>query len=636
MCKKRGQVTAFIVIGLFLVFFVVLLLYVRNVQQQAEIQRQAGQITRFSATALQVKPYVTECIEKQATIALIVAAKNEGYFEDNVSLPPIDVLEEGISNYVNDNIRLCTSFAVFKEFNVTPGRINISVHLYKEDVVIDVTWPLRLVQQDLVLYEKDFRVTFPLRLRELYDKVKRVVEHNATLDMQYMLSQNINIEIIGCEGSSIKYMVNDKDYLLDENVLRFFFRTGTENLSQLFRFENGIKYVPFTRQGLHRLQLAGENKTISFSVTDNNYVSGCFESSNESRYYTYSVVEGNSIPVSVSSAKPVEIRFAKEQVSDDNLLLATAYTINSPGVNLDNPAVLTFSHNFEYIMPKIYFFDGSWNEIESTVHGDYISADIAEPGKYAVGTSYCAQAHQGKGMNIAFVPVDYENMSEFSKHVNNYTQAFLSVSPMSDYQEKFNIFEIIKPNNLSCLSFQAESCSQFRIKSEAAVCSEQPDYFVALIDNSIIGLDHKTEQNVSYIGSYVTLNPEFCSTCNFIREFGHFMGLADEFAYLGNASANQTSTYPNCDNEFSGEESVPCPKWANISGTGCYGGCVYENWYRPSKGFVIVGAATNETINVSHSIMRGDFIDGQKLRITNIYFDPVSENYLREQIEKWN
>ena len=86
---------------------------------------------------------------------------------------------------------------------------------------------------------------------------------------------------------------------------------------------------------------------------------------------------------------------------------------------------------------------------------------------------------------------------------------------------------------------------------------------------------------------------------------------------------------------FSEDESVPCSKWFNVSGAGCYPGCIYDNWYRPTKGFVLDVDATNETINVSHSIMRGDVIDGQKLRITNINFGPVSENYLRQQMEQW-
>jgi len=204
-----------------------------------------------------------------------------------------------------------------------------------------------------------------------------------------------------------------------------------------------------------------------------------------------------------------------------------------------------------------------------------------------------------------------------------------------DFFPKFNIFHIIKPNNLSCLSFQSETCSAFHIEAETAICENKPDYIVALIDNSLVGLDHKTEGKVSYIGSYLTLDKNFCSECNFIREFGHFMGLADEYAYLGNTTEN--STYPNCDHEFSGDENTPCSKWSNVPGTGCYTGCIYDNWYRPTKGFVLDGEATDQIINVSSSnIMRGDLIDGQQLRITDIFFNPVSEKYLWEKIEGWH
>jgi hypothetical protein len=635
MIKKRGQVTTFIIIGLFLVLFIALLLYIRYAQEKTETEKQAEQITHFSASALKVKPYVTQCIERQAVIALILAAKNEGYFdEQNASLPPIEILEDTISEYVKDNIILCTHFAVFEEFNVTPGEPNISVHIYSTNVVIDLDWPLQLVQGDLVLYEREFRVVFPLKLNELYNKVKTVVEHNITLDLSHMLTQQLDIEIIGCEDDSIRYLVNDMDYLLDENVLRFFFRTGRENLSKLFEFENGIRYVPYAKPGRHTLRLAGENKTISFSVTQNNYVSGCFEEINESPYFTYSIVKQNSIPFSVSANEPAEIDIVEMGGEAENILLSSVYTVAVPQ-SVD--AIITFNHNFSYLKPKIYIFESGWKEIESVEHGNYVSANvtITKLATYAVGTPLCAQLNQGDGLNIVFVPVDYENLSEFTLHAHNYTQTLLSVSPIDEFKEKFNIFHVIKPNNLSCLSFQSEACSAFRIEAETSICSEQPDYIVALIDNSLIGLDHKTTGRASYIGSYLTLDPRFCSACNFIREFGHFMGLADEFAYLGNAAENQTSQYPNCDHEFSGDENKPCPKWQDIAATGCYPGCVYENWYRPEKGFVLEDGPSDETINVSHSIMRGDLISGQKLSIKKIYFNPVAEKYLREQMEKW-
>ncbi|MBW2995478.1 hypothetical protein KY312_03920 [Candidatus Woesearchaeota archaeon] len=632
MHKKRGQVTVFIVIGLFLILFAALLLYIRNVQRTSEIEKEAQQITHFSTAALKVKPYVTDCIEKQATIAIILAAQYAG--EENINLPSIGILEESISKYVNDNIILCTHFAIFKEFNVTPGKINTSVHVYSNNVVIDVNWPLRLVQKDLTLYEKDFRVTFELKLSELYQKVRAVAWHNTTLDLDYILNQKLDIEVIGCEDDSIRYMVNDRDYLLDENVLRFFFRTGMENLSKLFEFENGIRYLPYSMPGRHTLKLTGENKTISFEITNNSYINGCFETAERFDYHTYSIVKQNTIPVSITAENPIEIEIVEtEPITDEDKTLLYSYQIKTNEIDDSNPAILTFYHNYAYVIPKIYIFDNGWKEIESMQNGNYVLANIAETGIYAVGTPICAHLNKGEGLNIAFVPVDYENLSEFTRHADNYTQTLLSVNPINEYQDKFNIYHIIKPNNLSCLSFQSEKCSPFLIEQETLICEQKPDYIVALIDNSLVGLDHKTEDWISYIGSYLTLDARYCSACNFIREFGHYMGLADEFAYLGNTT--QVSEYPNCDNEFSGNEKTPCAKWQDIPGTGCYPGCMYDNWYRPTKGFVLTEEPRNETINFSHSIMRGDIIDGQKLLIKKIFFGSVSENYLRSKIEQW-
>jgi hypothetical protein len=627
MFEKRGQASVFIVLGLFLVLIVVLLLYFRSSQQAGEFQEKTGAVTHFSTSALKVKPYVTDCIEKQAVIALILASKTES---GNLSLPPLDILEKSISNYVNDNIILCTHFSMFREFNISPGNVNTSVHVYSKNVVIDVNWPLKLVQGDLTLYENEFRVSFSLKLSELYEKVRSVVEHNTTLDAQHILSQNLNVEIIECENNSIRYMVNDKDYLLDENVLRFFFSTGIENLSDLFEFNNGLRYVPYGMPGRNILMLAGENKTLSFGVSESSYVSGCFAYANESEYYTYSVVKNNKIPVSISLKGQANVSFKEEPISESRLLLESAYNVNLPA---NANSVITFRYEPKFIVPQIYVYDGGWKEIESVQHGNYVSANITESGRYAVGSSVCAVLNKGSGLTIAFVSVDYNNMSKFTAHAYNYTQTLLSTTPMSAFREKFNIVHILKNNTLSCLSFDSENCSASVVESETNYCAQNVDYVIALVDNTLVGLDHKTEGNVSYIGSYLTLDPDFCSACGFIREFGKYMGLADEFAYLGNTTLN--STYPNCDSSFSGREDLACPKWRTVEGAGCYPGCIYENWYRPERGFVLSGNATSDVINVTHNIMRGDLIDGQKLRINSIYFDPVSEKYLRDKISQW-
>lgn len=229
-----------------------------------------------------------------------------------------------------------------------------------------------------------------------------------------------------------------------------------------------------------------------------------------------------------------------------------------------------------------------------------------------------------------FVPVSYSNMTLFGRHVENYANTLLSVNPINEFKEKFNINYIIKPNTLNCIAWNIENCSVQKIMSETQICKEPVDYVVVLIDNSLVGLDHKTENNISFVGSYLTFDEKFCSSCNLVREFGKFMGLADEFAYLGVTSAN--STYPNCDSSFSGNETKPCPKWADVPGTGCYKGCMYENWYRPEKGFVLEGSAVPKTLLVNQTIMRGDLISGQSLKIDNIYFGPVSERYLRQKL----
>ncbi|MBW3012491.1 hypothetical protein KY311_04855 [Candidatus Woesearchaeota archaeon] len=622
MCKKRGQVTVFVVIGLIIIVFLSLFFYISNRAQQKELEQATQQVQHFSSSVLQVKPYVTECIQNQATIAIILAAKQRDH--DNLTLPPISVMEQSIANYVNDNIGLCTNFEIFKTFDVDAGKINSTVSIVQDNVLIDVAWPLSFEQDGLTLYEDEFRVIFPLKLKEMYEKVETIAGHNVTLDVQFMLSQNLNLEILGCEDGSVSYMVNDNDYLLDENILRFFFNTPIEELSELFEFDDGIMYKPLSMPGKHVLRLEDENKTITFQINDDGSIFGCYAEDISESYFTKSLVENNKVPVSVATKHDQGVDIRKAELSSSSLMLSNAYSVSGIGTS----AVLILKNNFKNLIPKLY--DSNFNEIPAEVVGDYVKANITKPGTYVLGTEYCSLFKKGSGLNVIFVPVSYDNMTLFGEHVKYYTDALFDVSPVDDFAGKFNIYYTIKPNNFNCIAWNSANCSVENIKAETGICAVEPDYIVALIDDSLVGLDHKTESGVSFVGSYLTFNQRYCSECNFVREFGHFMGLADEFAYLGSTSAN--STYPNCDNEFSGNESQPCSKWSNVQGTGCYAGCIYENWYRPTKGFVLEGNAVSNPILVNQSIMRGDLIGGQSLKIDNIYFGPVSSIYLREKL----
>ena len=66
-------------------------------------------------------------------------------------------------------------------------------------------------------------------MNELYLKVTDITDHSIALDVDFLLDQALNIEVIGCTGEKIKYVVNDKDYMLGNTILQFFFNTEITN-----------------------------------------------------------------------------------------------------------------------------------------------------------------------------------------------------------------------------------------------------------------------------------------------------------------------------------------------------------------------------------------------------------------------
>ncbi|MBW3010673.1 hypothetical protein KY326_00435 [Candidatus Woesearchaeota archaeon] len=514
---KRGQVTVFIVIGLIFVIAVGILLYFTY---SAKVSKDAELVEHFSISVMQIKPYVANCIEQQSMIALVQAAAEA----EEKTLPPLEEIEQIISKYLNENIALCANFEVFEEFDVIPGKVNSTVKVQKENFIAEILWPITIKQQDLTISEESFRVEFPVRLNELYLKVSDITDHSIALDVDYLLDQALNIEVVGCSADKIKYVINDKDYMVGNTILQFFFNTKVENLISIFKFQNGIKYLVPSKPGKVVMRHAGQDKRLIFEILDNGFIEGCYQEDAQTEYYTFALVEENQVPASISTkiAKRINI----ERVSFDE------------SVDFDFTDMFDFSTEFEFVGGTIYlnaeesydpillYYDGAeWGIVDSRVEGDYLVADISRLGRYAIANRICVEEEKNR-FNIIFVPSDYTNYSKFALHAEMHADAIFSLSPFSQLRENISVSRISRKNDISCLSWQSIKCTVDAVKREASYCGDY-DYYIVLIDNAEVGLDHQTKDSVSYIGSYLTGDREFCNTCYSAYEFAKFFGVED-------------------------------------------------------------------------------------------------------------
>ncbi len=562
---RRAQVSSFIVVGLIIVIIAALLLYLNYEIQTQQTQSKLDGMQKFSSEALKIKPYIQDCVKQQSVAALLIASR-----QDTNDLQQLREIEEAISNYLNENIKLCTNFGVFKEYEIEAGNVNTSVNVFSENFVVKVEWPIIVKQNDLVLKEDRFDAEFPLKLNELYEKVKNVVDGENTLDVANILNQQINVEIKGCSNGRIQYIVNDNDYSIDGNVFQFFFNEKIENLIELFNAENNkIKFLPKSNQGKIILRKENQEKRMMFEVDENRIIKGCGNRINtlrrdelriddgigdwkdgngeENKSYNFYLVEDNSeeknyigIGVSIKEAKKVEIkkididgtgnenggngRSAGDETNRENRInLLAGFDINAVG-SLEGEI---FIKNIVEEIPVIYYNNnGNWEEINSKVENGFVVAGISKIGKYALGEKSCSLIHSPETTSQEEVQEDTTIESQVTAdEIKNIVFIPLDYNDLNLFNTKIEIYKkkIIekKPNlriyqvskkGLNCLNL--DQCDISIVDEFVQGCDAYMDFNIGLIGNSIVGNRLVRRGNTILVGTYSTT--EACENCEFL------------------------------------------------------------------------------------------------------------------------
>ncbi len=514
---NRAQVSSFIVVGLIIVIIVALLLYLNYTIQTQQTQAKLEGMQKFSSEVLKIKPYIQDCVKQQAVAALLIASR-----QDTNDLQQLSEIEETISTYLDENIKLCTNFEIFKEYEIEYGNVNTSVNVFSENFVVKVDWPITVKQNDLVLKEDRFDVEFPLKLNELYNKVRNVVDDGNTLDVSQILNQELNIEITGCNNGRVQYLVNDIDYSIDGNVFQFFFNEKIENLIDLFEMDsnnkNKIIFIPFSNPGKVVIRKENQEKRLLFDVDENNLIEGCEGGRIIRRQnirqditnYNFYLFENNSISAGVFINESKKVELKRTNVEGD---LIAGFDITTRG-EIDGELFIKNVISYGEGIPAIYYKkNGNWEDIESKVKEGYVVAKINKIGEYALGTKSCDliytpenmtnQTENTNALNIVFVPFDYQDMNLFNSKIEIYKNKIVAKN------ENVSIYKLYK-KGLSCLNL--EICDISLINTYAESCNANIDKYVGLVGNSIVGFNVVEKEIVVLVGSYSTTSQ--CANCD--------------------------------------------------------------------------------------------------------------------------
>lgn len=212
MNSKKSQITLYIIIGLLIVVFIGLLIYVMRMEKP-EVP---SVVQNLPSDVVVVQNYVEQCIRVTAEEGLNLLGKNGGYIEpanlmietspmaynsdallyepDTLpywnfvdqynrlrSLKPrlyMEVsgdgsIEDQLANYVEANLKNCTKdFSVFSDsFTIYTSTVTAAAKVRDKDLLVSVIYPLRIVAKgnESSTEMKDFTSIVPVNLKQIYE-----------------------------------------------------------------------------------------------------------------------------------------------------------------------------------------------------------------------------------------------------------------------------------------------------------------------------------------------------------------------------------------------------------------------------------------------------------------------------------
>ena len=267
--KKRGQVTIFILIGLVLVMSVAVVMYISE------------QTLLFKSSKFlpgDVKPaaeFIEQCIEDAGKEAINLVGLQGGYvylpeylknnpsahikyiglkipywyLEGRDSSPSIELMQEQISQYIDENVESCVNnlSAFSKEYNVEiPYSPVTQTILAKEDVLFETDYHIILKDKNgkSKLDIDEFKTTLPVAVKKVYELGQRILEkenqdmflEEATINLMAMDPgipfTGLNFE---CVGGPMQWKVSDISNNIKDAIKKDIPRIRVKNTN----------YIPF-------------------------------------------------------------------------------------------------------------------------------------------------------------------------------------------------------------------------------------------------------------------------------------------------------------------------------------------------------------------------------------------------------
>jgi len=233
-CKqKKAQLTVFIVIGIVIVIIAAFLFFLS--MRRTEMNDGDALLLLEDKQSV-IRQYVESCMERQLINALEFVSLQGGYVykpqlglvKENyniaydyylgVNLMPTfeEIEDEEISVYIKDNLPKCLQDSeILNKQDISLGVLNIDTEISDEYVLVNADYPLTLTIGDKQEIINDFSVKKDISLGLLLDTASDIIDHTVEdpnwIDIGYLESLGLDVEVIHIDEKTIVYRLKDPE-----------------------------------------------------------------------------------------------------------------------------------------------------------------------------------------------------------------------------------------------------------------------------------------------------------------------------------------------------------------------------------------------------------------------------------------
>ena len=238
MFSKKGQLTIFIIIAIFIVGVVVIFFGFR---EQIKIYF-------FNPEIESVQSFVEDCIVGMGSEVVYDIGLGGGYYfplnfstptgipiyySDGKSYMPLkEQIEKEISYYVDERLFFCTkNFVDFPDFEITQGEIKTKTTINEDEVVLDIKYPLSITKEDSTTLIEDFEnIKIPVRFGIVHDSVEEIISEQLNHEsiclsciLDVALENDLYVDMMDYDDETVIFIFRDENSKINNKTFEFVF-----------------------------------------------------------------------------------------------------------------------------------------------------------------------------------------------------------------------------------------------------------------------------------------------------------------------------------------------------------------------------------------------------------------------------